>query len=127
MGALGLLRSMWNYKCPRCRKSPLYISPFNISSPLAMHKRCGYCDLNFEPEPGYYFGAMFISYGISAVYFLTIAAIAFFAFGMGVKGIMGLIIFIGVVSFLKILRLSRSVWIHIMTRYQANVPKHIPD
>lgn len=127
MGAFALLRSMWNYYCPRCRKSPLFISPFNISLPLAMHKRCDYCDLNFEPEPGYYFGAMFISYGISAVYFLTIAAIAYFAFGMGVKGIMGLIIFIGIISFIKILRLSRSVWIHIMTRYKADIPKHSVD
>lgn len=127
MGAFGLLRSMWVYNCPRCRKSPLFISPFNIGAPLSMHKRCEYCDLNFEPEPGYYFGAMFISYGISAVFFLTIAAIAYFAFGLGVKGIMTLIIFIGIICFIKILRLSRSVWIHIMTRYQADIAKHTLD
>jgi len=116
---VGLLRSMWTYQCPRCRKADLYLSPFDISKPLNMHKRCGHCDLNFEPEPGYYFGAMFISYGISALLFLSIAAILYFAFGLGPNPILAWIIFIGILSFLKILRLSRSVWIHIMTRYKG--------
>lgn len=119
MKKVGLLRSMWTYKCPRCRQADLFLSPFDISKPLAMYKRCEACDLNFEPEPGYYFGAMFISYGISALLFLTLAAILYFVFDLGANPILAWVIFLGVVSFLKILRLSRSVWIHIMTRYEG--------
>jgi len=118
MKRIGLLRSMWIYKCPRCRQADLFISPLNLSKPLDMNKRCEVCDLNFEPEPGYYFGAMFISYGISAFFFLTVAAILYFAFHLGPNPILGWVIFIGIISFLKILRLSRSVWIHIMTKYE---------
>ena len=118
MKRVGLLRSVWTYKCPRCRKANLFISPLNLSNPLHMHKRCEVCDLNFEPEPGYYFGAMFMSYGISAFFFLGIAAVLYFAFHLGPNPILGWIVFIGILSFLKILRLSRSLWIHIMTRYE---------
>lgn len=117
---MGLLASLWKYKCPRCRKADLFISPFNISKPLDMNRRCEACDLNFEPEPGYYFGAMFISYGISAVLFLTIAALLYFIFHLEVNSILAWIVFIGAICFLKILRLSRSVWIHIMSRYEPN-------
>lgn len=118
MKKIGLLTSMWTYKCPRCRKADLFVIPFNLSKPLDMHKRCEACDLNFEPEPGYYFGAMFISYGISAVFFLAIAATLYFAFDLGANPILAWIVFIGAIFFMKILRLSRSVWIHIMTRYE---------
>ncbi|MEQ9288746.1 MAG: DUF983 domain-containing protein [Cyclobacteriaceae bacterium] len=30
-----------------------------------MKKNCEVCNLNFEPEPGFYYGAMFISYAVS--------------------------------------------------------------
>ncbi|MFT7032909.1 MAG: hypothetical protein ACJA2S_001410 [Cyclobacteriaceae bacterium] len=30
-----------------------------------MYKKCTVCNLTFEPEPGFYYGAMFISYAIS--------------------------------------------------------------
>lgn len=120
MKSISLLSSMWNYKCPRCRRADMYKSPFDISKPLDMHKRCEVCDLNFEPEPGYYFGAMFVSYGISAVLFLAIAGILYFVFHLGANPILAWVIFIGVVCFLKILRLSRSVWIHMLTRYEAD-------
>ncbi|MFT7161544.1 MAG: hypothetical protein ACI9GZ_002729, partial [Bacteroidia bacterium] len=29
------------------------------------YKKCTVCNLTFEPEPGFYYGAMFISYAIS--------------------------------------------------------------
>jgi len=30
-----------------------------------MHQRCTACDLDFEPEPGYFTGAMYISYALA--------------------------------------------------------------
>jgi uncharacterized protein (DUF983 family) len=38
-----------------------------------MHERCPVCDLKFEREPGYFLGAMYISYGLAL---MTIALIA---------------------------------------------------
>jgi hypothetical protein len=32
-----------------------------------MHERCVVCGLNFEREPGYFLGAMYISYGIGVI------------------------------------------------------------
>ena len=39
-----------------------------------MHPRCTVCNLRFEREPGYFLGAMYISYGLALV---VIAALAF--------------------------------------------------
>lgn len=32
---------------------------------LRMHERCPVCDLRFEREPGYFVGAMYVSYALS--------------------------------------------------------------
>lgn len=31
-----------------------------------MHKTCSHCHKNFEPEPGFYYGAMYVSYAMTA-------------------------------------------------------------
>jgi hypothetical protein len=39
-----------------------------------MHERCPVCHLRFEREPGYFLGAMYISYGLALVIIGSIAA-----------------------------------------------------
>ncbi len=38
-----------------------------------MNENCPVCDLRFEVEPGFFFGAMYISYAFSVALFTTIA------------------------------------------------------
>jgi len=114
---MGKWINAWKYNCPRCRKSALFTEPFDISKPLEMPYACGTCGQRYEPEPGYYFGAMFISYGISCLLLLPIALLLNIYTSLTVNGIMAAVIVLGAVLFIRILRLSRSVWIHIMIAY----------
>lgn len=114
------LTSIWNNKCPKCRNGELFEKPFEFNNPLAMHKFCNNCNQNFEPEPGFYYGAMFISYGISTFLLLPLALTLVFYLGWSVEGAMVFVIFLGAILFFKILRVSRSLWIHIMVKYDAN-------
>ena len=36
-----------------------------------MHDYCPECNASFQPEPGFYFGAMFVSYAITVVIMAT--------------------------------------------------------
>ena len=38
-----------------------------------MHKECQQCGFKFEPEPGFYYGAMFVSYAYSVAIIITVA------------------------------------------------------
>jgi len=107
----------WRYLCPRCRQSPLFIEPFELSKPLDMPSACRTCGQRYEPEPGFYFGAMFVSYLLSSLILLPIALLLNFFTDISVNAIIGWVIFLGAILFIRILRLSRSVWIHIMVRY----------
>ena len=117
---LNWFKSMFSYKCPRCRKQGMFIKPLNLSAPLAMHKKCEHCNQDFEPEPGYYYGAMFLSYIVGSFILLPIALIMVFYYGMGVEATMGWIILLGALMYLKLLRGSRSLWIHLMIKYEGN-------
>ena len=60
-------------KCPRCREGNMFpYSLFNIAKFSKMHKTCPVCDLQFEREPGFFFGAMYISYAFSVAIFVAV-------------------------------------------------------
>jgi len=115
---MNTLVSIFKYRCPRCRKHGMFREPFQIKDPLGMHENCPICDQSFEPEPGFYYGAMFLSYSIYSLILLPTAF--FFGFGLGWRTlyVMMMVILIGLLLYIKVLRISRAVWIHIIVRYE---------
>ncbi len=67
-------------RCPRCREGFIFKYPLtNLVRFSAMNKICPNCEANFEPEPGFYFGAMYVSYGFTILLFILVwAALRFF-------------------------------------------------
>ncbi|MEO1261736.1 MAG: DUF983 domain-containing protein [Bacteroidota bacterium] len=113
-----LIKSIFTYQCPRCRSSKIFKTPFQFTNPLAMPEKCPNCELNFEQEPGFYFGALFISYGVSIVLFLSIALSLVFGFDWSVGRSMAVVLIVAALFFFKIMRVSRSIWIHIIIKYE---------
>ena len=108
---------MWNNKCPRCRKGDIFKQPFQINNLLDMNKKCENCELDLEPEPGFYFGSFMISYGITAWMLLLPALTLVFYFGWSGNQAMVFTIFLLAISFVKIVRGSRSLYLHFMARF----------
>lgn len=112
--------SIFTTKCPRCREGKMFKGALYSRSFAKMHPYCPCCGQPFEPEPGYYFGAMFVSYAISTAIFL----IALFVLNLLLEEITMLVVFVTVVGvvvgFLPVIfRLSRSLWINIFVRYEG--------
>jgi uncharacterized protein (DUF983 family) len=60
-------------KCPKCRKGDMFKrSSLGIFS-QKMHTYCPYCHFQFEIEPGYFYVAMFVSYGMIVAEMVTVA------------------------------------------------------
>lgn len=49
--------------CPRCGAGRIFRGPIFWLSP--MNETCAICGLKFEREPGYFLGAMYISYAMA--------------------------------------------------------------
>ena len=62
-----------NCKCPRCWKGDIFQYPIsNYLKFSVTNKECSNCGAYFEPEPGFYYGAMFVSYALSVALFAVI-------------------------------------------------------
>jgi uncharacterized protein (DUF983 family) len=76
-----VLKAQWLGKCPRCREGDIFKYPLtNVSKFAAMNDRCPKCDASFNPEPGFYFGAMFVSYAFSVAIFIIVGVFLYVFF-----------------------------------------------
>ena len=115
------LYSIVNFKCPRCHKGDMFppdtLMKFNKFD--KMNAACNYCGQSFEPEPGYYFGAMFISYALNASLFIAIwVMMTFISEEISLFWIITVIILLSILLLPIIFRLSRAMWINIFVSYQ---------
>ncbi len=55
------LHAALRLRCPRCSQPTLFRGAFT------MHRQCSVCHLVFEREPGYFVGAIYINYAVTAV------------------------------------------------------------
>jgi len=115
------LYSIMTIRCPRCHEGKMF--PANtLYSPkfMKMNAGCACCGQPFEPEPGYYFGAMFVSYAINTAFFVAV----WVALSVLVKEItttMMVVALLAVVFGLLPItfRLSRVLWINIFVHYEG--------
>jgi uncharacterized protein (DUF983 family) len=61
-------------RCPRCGKDKIFPNSILKVSKFAETKYvCENCKLNYEPEPGFFFGAMYWSYAIIVAIIVTMS------------------------------------------------------
>jgi hypothetical protein len=121
------LKTILSCKCPSCAEAGLFevSNPYKLRSLTKMHKACPNCDADFVKEPGFYFGASYVSYGITVgmwvavlVALITFDALQFIEFGFLTHP--GTFIICGVSTLLILLpiiyRVSRSIWLSAFTK-----------
>jgi uncharacterized protein (DUF983 family) len=69
--------TMWpaivHAKCPKCRVGDIYASPMYRLGGQKMHPKCPHCGMTYEREPGYFYGAMYVSYALIVAELVTLA------------------------------------------------------
>ena len=113
----GKIYSVFSNKCPKCNKgsfwksnNPYYNLFFNGGE---NHKNCSNCDLKFEIEPGFFYGAMYVSYGLGIGLGSLILIISLAIFEM--KNILVLSLIIGLIILILApvnYFLSRLIWLN---------------
>lgn len=75
------LYALLNSKCPRCRRGDVFINSMYGLKAQKMNNNCPHCNLKFEREPGYFYVAMFVSYGFNVVQMLLAGLLTYFITG----------------------------------------------
>lgn len=68
-------------RCPRCHEGKIFSSSALSFHFAEMPETCPVCGQPTEPEPGFYYGAMFVSYAFSVAIFAVTAVALYFLFG----------------------------------------------
>jgi len=68
-------------KCPKCRKGDMFVNTSLGFLGQKSHANCPYCNFQFEIEPGYFYVAMFVSYGMIVAEMVTLAVGTFLLTG----------------------------------------------
>lgn len=114
------LYSILNAKCPHCHEGEFFEThhPYNLKKFDKMNKKCSRCGEDFERETGFYYGAMYASYGLTVAF--GIAVFVVMCVFLDFDSITFLIVF----SILQILlmpviyRISRLMWINLFVSYK---------
>jgi len=110
-----LFLSIWNEKCPKCGEGQVFERKQHWYDIMPIMKtKCDCCHYHFDREPGYFLGAMYISYAIGV------------ALGLGTFVLLNLlfpkldlawvVVVIGLVIFAfaqKNFKLARIMYIHL--------------
>lgn len=120
------LYAIRKYKCPRCHQGNLFkTSLASLEGVYNMYTKCEECEQDFEMEPGFYWGAMYIGYGLYCAYMLGSIAILFFGIGFTLNQSFFATLLGGIIMIPVITRLARAQWINIAVRYNKRIADEV--
>jgi uncharacterized protein (DUF983 family) len=123
------LYSILNGKCPRCHQGDFFTNKFtfNPSKVTKIHDNCSKCNLKYMLEPSFFYGAMYINYGITVAISIAVFVITKLGFELNL-----LESFLSVLAALIVLapinlRLARIIWINMFISYdeKASTKKNV--
>ena len=117
-----LLSNIFKHRCPRCRKGKLFThAAYNIRHTIDMPDKCPHCEQAFHLEPSFYYGALYVSYGLQVALFATVAvAVAVLYPEAPTSWYLIGVTAAALLLYPLIIRLSRSIWIHIFVKYDPS-------
>ena len=115
------LYSIINQKCPRCHEGELFEdrNPYHLSKIFAMPNECSECGQVYQLEPSFYYGAMYVNYGLTVglgiAVFLIMALIGDWELHEYLIAIIAALVVTTPFTF----RLGRAVWINMFVKYKG--------
>ena len=121
-----LISSVLKFKCPKCQEGNLFCNKriYHFKGFYDMPKECPRCGQDFEPESGFYLGAMYVSYAITIALNMAIFVVLLI---LESYTLTTFFIIAGpalLIALPYIFKISRSIWIAMMIKYDSQAIKN---
>ncbi|CAM4143321.1 MULTISPECIES: DUF983 domain-containing protein [Flavobacterium] len=116
------LNSILTGSCPKCHEESMYEdkNPYNLSNIYKMHEKCSHCNIKYKIEPSFFYGAMYVSYGLGIAFSVAAFIISYVFLNSSLKTAF-VVIIVTLIAFMPLtMRLSRNIWINIFVHYDKN-------
>jgi uncharacterized protein (DUF983 family) len=116
MAKISKLQAILKAKCPRCRQGDIFKGPTYSLKGQVTNETCSHCGFRFEIEPGYFYAAMYVSYGLNVAEIVNTGILTFYftqseSPWLYIAVIMGVILILSPFNY----RYSRVILLHWLT------------
>ncbi|MBL0019639.1 MAG: DUF983 domain-containing protein [Bacteroidetes bacterium] len=106
-------KAVFTGRCPVCREGAVFKGPWNRLDFIANNRHCPVCNTDFEPEPGFFYGSMYVSYSFNVATLVAVYLFLWVLFDpespwVYIAAVIG--VTVAIVPFTA--RLSRMLWMN---------------
>ena len=119
------INSILTGTCPRCQEESMYVekNPYNLPKIFEMHDDCSHCGLHYQIELSFFYGAMYVNYGLTVMVGVVTFIISKFVFGLALTPSF-IAIIVALVALMPInSRLARNIYINMFVSYNKDAIK----
>lgn len=116
------LHSIFRMKCPHCHEGQFFEceNPYNLKKAGDLLPECPICKNKYSIEPGFYYGAMYVSYGLGVALFVAIFIAIYLLFPTVSYETYAIAIAVGIiVAGPYLYALSKIIWANMFISYKG--------
>lgn len=118
----GRLYGILKFKCPHCHEGEFFVdrNPYHLSTVGDVLDHCSVCGRRYEPEPGFYYGGMYVAYALAVATFATIYTAMIVLFPTAPLWLDAVLVLCGLVLLAPCLYvLSKTIWAALFIPYKG--------
>lgn len=117
--------SIFTGACPKCHNESMYKTknPYILSDVLKINDNCSKCGTRYRLEPSFFYGSMYVSYGVGIAFAVAAFIISYVFFESSLMTAFISIVFTLIILGPVIMRLSRNIWINMFMSYDKTLAK----
>ena len=121
MALPNIIYSTTTNKCPKCNKGKVFESnnPYSVNA-FKMYDHCSECNLKYEMEPGFFYGAMYVSYAFMSGIFIVWFFVNYMWLSLGPWQLIAYVVGSMLLFFPIVFRWARTLWLNFFIRYDRN-------
>ena len=118
MSLSNIIYSTTTNKCPKCNKGKVFTldNPYTSKS-FKMNDNCTECDLKYEMEPGFFYGAMYVSYAMMSGIFIVWFFINHLWLNLGPWELFAYVTATMIIFFPIVFRWARTLWLNFFIHF----------
>lgn len=109
-------------KCPKCHEGDFMKEKniFKLHKAFQMHENCSNCKMKYTMEPSFFYGAMYVNYGLTVGIGIITFTISTLLFNLSLLDTFIPIVVMLILTAPVTIRLSRIIWINIFVNYDPS-------
>ncbi|MFT4611321.1 MAG: hypothetical protein ACJA1H_001033 [Glaciecola sp.] len=117
--------SIFTGACPKCQNESMYQTknPYILGDVFKINDNCSHCKLQYRLEPSFFYGSMYVSYGVGIAFAMTAFLICYLGFETSLITAFIAIVITMIAFGPIIMRLSRNIWINMFVSYDKKITK----